>query len=88
MATMTLKSTFTLDKDTNEAIRSLALNWNVSQAEVVRKSIQIAMNEVAANKARSPLAILASLEKKKKASPKEIAAFKKIVEENKKGWDF
>ena len=88
MATMTLKSTFTLDKDTNEAIRNLALNWKVSQAEVVRKSIQIAMNEVAANKARSPLAILASLEKKKKASPKEIAAFKKIVEENKKGWDF
>ncbi len=88
MATMTLKSTFTLDRDTNEAIRNLALNWKVSQAEVVRKSIQIAMNEVSANKARSPLAILASLEKKKKASPKEIAAFKKIVEENKKGWDF
>lgn len=88
MATMTLKSTFTLDKDTNEAIRNLALNWNVSQAEVVRKSIQIAMKEVATNKARSPLAILASLEKKKKTTAKEIAAFKKIVEENKKGWDF
>ncbi|HRG47259.1 MAG TPA: hypothetical protein PLX69_23165 [Leptospiraceae bacterium] len=88
MATMTLKSTFTLDRDTNEAIRNLALNWKVSQAEVVRKSIQIAMNEVAANKARSPLAILASLEKKKKTTPKEIAAFKKVVEENKKGWDF
>ncbi|MBK6607470.1 MAG: hypothetical protein IPG24_18810 [Leptospiraceae bacterium] len=88
MATMTLKSTFTLDKDTNEAIRSLALNWNVSQAEVVRKSIQIAMNEVAANKARSPLAILTSLEKKKKATPKEIANFKKVAQENKEGWDF
>lgn len=88
MATMTLKSTFTLDRDTNEAIRSLALNWKVSQAEVVRKSIQIAMKEADANKARSPLAILASLEKKKKITAKEIAAFKKIVEENKKGWDF
>ena len=88
MATMTLKSTFTLDKDTNEAIRNLALNWKVSQAEVVRKSIQLAMNEATIQKTRTPLAILASLEKKKKASPKEIAAFKKIVEENKKGWDF
>jgi len=88
MATMTLKSTFTLDKDTNEAIRNLALNWKVSQAEVVRKSIQIAMNEVAANKARSPLAILTSLEKKKKATPKEIANFKKVAQANKKGWDF
>ena len=87
MATMTLKSTFTLDKDTNEAIRNLALNWKVSQAEVVRKSIQLALNEVATQKTRSPLAILASLEKKKKASPKEILAFKKIVEANKKGWD-
>ena len=45
MATMTLKSTFTLDKDTNEAIRNLALNWKVSQAEVVRKSIQLAMKK-------------------------------------------
>lgn len=88
MATMTLKSTFTLDKDTNEAIRNLALNWKVSQAEVVRKSIQLAMKETTANNARSPLAILTSLEKKKKASPKEIAAFKKIMEANKKGWDF
>lgn len=88
MATMTLKSTFTLDKDTNEAIRNLALNWKVSQAEVVRKSIQIAMNEVAANKARSPLAILTSLEKKKKTTPKEIANFKKVAQANKEGWDF
>ena len=46
MATMTMKSTFTLDKETTEAIRDLASNWNVSQAEVVRKSIQIAMKEV------------------------------------------
>ncbi len=88
MATMTLKSTFTLDKNTTEAIRNLALNWKVSQAEVVRKSIQLAMNEAAIQKTRTPLAILASLEKKKKTTPKEIAAFKKIVESNKKGWDF
>jgi hypothetical protein len=88
MADMTIKSTFTLDKKTTEAIRNLAINWKVSQAEVVRKSIQIALNEMTIKKNRSPLAILASLEKKKKPSPKEIAAFKKAIEANRRGWEF
>ncbi len=85
---MTLKSTYSLDKETTEAIRGLASDWKVSQAEVVRKSIQMALKTAKVNKARSPLAILESLEKKKKASAAEIANYKKIIEENKSGWDF
>jgi hypothetical protein len=34
------------------------------------------------------LAILESLEKKKKASASEIANYKTITAENKSGWDF
>ncbi len=86
MANMTIKSTFTLDKKTADDIRSLASTWKVSQAEVVRKSIQIALNESIENKARSPLSIIESLEKKK-TTPKELAAFKKAMDANKKGWE-
>jgi hypothetical protein len=88
MAIMTLKSTYSLDMETTEAIRGLASDWKVSQAEVVRKSIQMALKAAKQNKARSPLAILESLEKKKKASTEEIANYKKIIAENKSGWDF
>ncbi len=83
---MTFKSTFTFDQETAEAIKNLALNWKVSQAEAVRRSVQIAVNEIKKDKSRSPLAILELLERKK-TSAKDIAAFKNMVKENRKGWD-
>lgn len=40
MATMTHRTSFALDKGTSQRIKRLATLWSVSQAEVVRRSVQ------------------------------------------------
>ena len=50
MATMTHRTTFALDKGTVRRLKALALRWQVSQAEVVRRSVEQA--EKAATLAR------------------------------------
>ncbi len=42
MAIMTHRTTFALDRATAERIRSLAAQWGVSQAEVIRRVIAVA----------------------------------------------
>ena len=39
MATMTHRTTFALDVDTVRRLKKLALRWQVSQAEVVRRAL-------------------------------------------------
>ena len=39
MATMTHRTTFALDSDTMSRLKKLALRWQVSQAEVVRRAL-------------------------------------------------
>lgn len=39
MATMTHRTTFALDSDTARRLKTLALRWQVSQAEVVRRAL-------------------------------------------------
>lgn len=39
MAQMTYRTTFALDQKTATRIRELALEWNVSQAEVIRRAV-------------------------------------------------
>ena len=39
MATMTHRTTFSLDSDTMRRLKQLALRWQVSQAEVVRRAV-------------------------------------------------
>jgi len=48
---MTVRSTYALDEATAQRIRELAEVWHVSQAEVVRRSVQQA---AAAHQARMP----------------------------------
>lgn len=40
MATMTYRTTFALDEETSKRLKRLATRWNVSQAEVVRRSLE------------------------------------------------
>lgn len=40
MAKMTIRATYALDKQTDDCIRQLAADWNVSQAEVIRRSVR------------------------------------------------
>lgn len=42
MATMSVRSTYALDPETAGLIRRLAATWEVSQAEVIRRSVRIA----------------------------------------------
>ncbi len=52
MATMTVRSTYSLDQPTAQAIRELSVAWNTSQAEVIRRSVQAAKEKAAAEKPR------------------------------------
>lgn len=40
MPTMTHRTTFALDEPTAQRLKRLAIRWNVSQAEVVRRSVE------------------------------------------------
>ena len=40
MSTMTHRTTFALDKGTAQRLKRLAARWGVSQAEVVRRSVE------------------------------------------------
>ena len=58
MATMSVRSTYALDVQTAESIKRLARSWNVSQAEVVRRSVRLAC-EHQAEQAPSPAEVIA-----------------------------
>jgi len=45
MATMTYRTTFALDKDTRRRLKRLSDQWQVSQAEVVRRALSQAENQ-------------------------------------------
>lgn len=40
MARMSVRATYALDEQTDARIRELAKRWNVSQAEVIRRSVR------------------------------------------------
>lgn len=42
MARMSIRATYALDEETDRRIRHLARAWQVSQAEVIRRSVQVA----------------------------------------------
>lgn len=48
MSRMSIRSTYALDEQTARSIRRLALIWGVSQAEVIRRSVQQASDQQAA----------------------------------------
>lgn len=45
MGRMSIRSTYALDRDTDQRIRHLARLWGVSQAEVIRRSVERAAAE-------------------------------------------
>jgi hypothetical protein len=48
MAVMSVRSTYALDRDTADAIRSLAARWKTSQAEVIRRAVKSAAEQAEA----------------------------------------
>lgn len=47
MAHMTVRATYALDEQTSQHIKQLAKKWNVSQAEVIRRSVRKAVEQTA-----------------------------------------
>ncbi|MBN8736154.1 MAG: ribbon-helix-helix protein, CopG family [Xanthomonadales bacterium] len=45
MGRMTIRATYALDSETDHRIRSLAKQWDVSQAEVIRRSVRAAVEQ-------------------------------------------
>ena len=60
MPTMTHRTTFALDKATAQRLKRLAVRWQVSQAEVVRRSVEQA-EKAAAPERPDPAAMLREL---------------------------
>lgn len=60
MPTMTHRTTFALDKTTAKRLKRLAARWQVSQAEVVRRSVEQAEKQTAPEKP-DPIAMLRRL---------------------------
>ncbi len=69
MATMTHRSTFSLDEITTKRIRNLASAWKVSQAEVIRRAVASAD----AAPEPDPLAMLEELHQSAKGLSAEVA---------------
>lgn len=57
---MTHRTTFALDQATAERLKRLALRWKVSQAEVVRRSVEQAERQPTGER-RDPVAMLQHL---------------------------
>lgn len=84
MATMTQRTTFTLDKGTVNRIKSLAKRWKVSQAEAVRRAV--AMTETAASRP-DPVALLQDLQAAGGGLPASAAqAYLAEVREDRRKW--
>ena len=45
MARMSIRATYALDEQTDQRIKQLAKTWRVSQAEVIRRSVQTAAEQ-------------------------------------------
>jgi len=45
MARMSIRATYALDEQTDQRIKHLARTWHVSQAEVIRRSVQTAAEQ-------------------------------------------
>lgn len=83
MAIMTHRTTFTLDEDTVARIRRLAAQWQVSQAEVIRRVV--ARIDAEANP--DPVAMLDALHQAGGGLPADAAeSYLTVVREGRRSW--
>ena len=86
MQTMTHRTTFALDRATAVRLKRLAALWHVSQAEVVRRSLEQAEKLVESQKP-DPVAMLRRLhEKGGGLDRKKADAYLAEVHEDRKHW--
>ena len=59
MATMSVRATYALDRETADSIRGLAARWKTSQAEVIRRAVKSAAEQANAEPKRmTPLDVI------------------------------
>jgi predicted transcriptional regulator len=86
MQTMTHRTTFALDETTAHRLKRLAARWQVSQAEVVRRSVEQA-EKLAESQKSDPVALLQRLhEEGGGLDPKKADAYLAEVYEDRKHW--
>lgn len=86
MPLMTHRTTFALDKKTASRLKRLAARWRVSQAEVVRRSVEQA--EKLADTARpDPIALLRELHARGGGlNPAQAEAYLASVQDDRRRW--
>lgn len=75
VAKMSVRSTYALDEETSNKIKHLAKTWHVSQAEVIRRSVRTAAEQV--ENALSPADVVAYY--RKTLSSRSRADIQKLV---------
>jgi predicted transcriptional regulator len=85
MPLMTHRTTFALDKKTASRLKRLAARWRVSQAEVVRRSLEQAERGVEAEKP-DPIAMLRAFHAKGGLDPAKAKAWAAEIREDRKHW--
>jgi hypothetical protein len=86
MQTMTHRTTFALDEATAQRLKRLAAQWQVSQAEVVRRSLEQA-EKLTKSEKPDPIALLRRLhEKGGGLDRKKADAYLAEVHEDRKRW--
>jgi hypothetical protein len=86
MATMTHRTSFALDELTAQRIKRLATRWNVSQAEVVRRSVERA-DAASVPERPDPVAMLRELFSKGGGiEPQKAESYIAEVYEDRKHW--
>lgn len=83
---MTHRTTFALDQATAQRLKRLASRWNVSQAEVVRRSLERAEQQTDAA-TPNPIALLRRLHEKQGGIPPDRASnWIAEIREHRKHW--
>lgn len=85
MATMTHRTSFALDEGTAQRIKRLATRWNVSQAEVVRRSVEQAEG-VGLNPKEDPLQLLKAYHAKGGLDQARADQWITEIDEDRKRW--
>ena len=85
MATMTHRTSFALDEGTAQRIKRLATRWNVSQAEVVRRSVERAETAAEASQP-DPLALLKAYHAKGGLDQARANRWITEIDEDRKRW--
>ena len=83
---MNLRSTYAFDKETVKILKNFSLEWGVSQAEVIRRSLRIALSVERKRKIKKPMEVLNHLDKKPSLSVVQAKKIRSKIKKSKMSW--